>query len=83
MIFVSQARQAWIELIVVRLLLPPELLPAHYNNRTGDMPDAASSIHDSWGFRKATAASGGRGHAAGCAVLLNVVVSDLPSHNFL
>jgi hypothetical protein len=40
-------------------------------------------IHDSWGIQKVTAASGGHGHAAGCAVLLNVAVSDLASSRFL
>jgi len=47
------------------------------------MPGAAFSIHDSWGTRKQSAVSGGHGRAAGCAALLNVVVSGLPFYHFL
>jgi len=47
------------------------------------MPGEAFSIRDSWGTQKLTAASGGHGHAAGCAVLLNVAALDLASLNFL
>ena len=68
---------------LVRPIHPPASLPVRCSGHSGGMPGGAFLIRDSWGTQKETAASGGRGHAAGCAVLLNVAVSDLAFLNFL
>src|SRR5690348_3666544 len=67
----------------LRPVLSPAWLPAGCSGRNAGTPGGVISIHDSWGTQKETAASGGHGRAAGCAVPLNVAVLDLPSFHFL